>query len=142
MWGYDAARVHPLRIQGRQEGSEVEEMKKFFYTSTGGHGHLAWRKDFRKMIEKCTCLDKAYKGVCTPKECYPALYKLLYPHGGCPTKSYVARFRLERRKCFIKPKRKGVKVREKAKTTGVREVHENCQVSSVRPQELPLFKKG
>ena len=117
-------------------------MKKFFITSTGSHGHLAWRKDFRKMISVCQCLEKAYKGICTPKECYPALYKLLYPRGGCPAKSYIAQFRLERRKCFIKPKRREVMRDENNKRKGVLSVLEKHQVSPVQQKELPLSKKS
>lgn len=74
-----------------------------------------WRRDFRALVDRCSCVEGAMKGKCDPKTCYPDLYKFLYPDGGCPAKSHVSKLRKESLSVFkVRRKmRKGGKKREK-----------------------------
>lgn len=73
-----------------------------------------WRRDFRAMIDRCSCVEGAMKGKCYPKICYPELYRVLYPCGGCPAKSHVSKLRKESLSVFKarRKMRKGGKKRE------------------------------
>lgn len=76
------------------------------------------RKEFSMLIERCGCsragltitekdVEEAKKaGIdlqvkepsCTPKRCYPALYKLLYPKGGFYVVSQLIKKKKKRRR--------------------------------------------
>jgi hypothetical protein len=76
-----------------------------------------WRRDFRVLVSRCSCLEGAMKGKCDPKTCYPSLYEFLYPDGGCPAKSEVSKFRAERRAVFKVRRKRGRRVKKGEKVS-------------------------
>ena len=71
------------------------------------------RWEFRELIKRCSCsraarsvqitkedsealkkegyIVKPSTAKCTPAKCYPELYSLLYPQGGCPAQSHATK---------------------------------------------------
>lgn len=51
------------------------------------------RSEFKVLIERCGCSQAYLDGKCEPSKCFPELYKLAYPKGGCSLKSYMSTHR-------------------------------------------------
>ena len=49
---------------------------------------MALRTEFKILVDRCGC-SQASIGKCHPKRCFPEIYKLAYPKGGCRTKSHI-----------------------------------------------------